>query len=152
MPTRPAAQKYTDPALRDRIKKKVLTGSKGGRSGQWSARKAQLVTATYEKEGGGFVGGRDQSQKHLQSWTKENWTTRDGKPAQRGSTTARYLPKQAWSKLSKEEQSATDQKKRAGSRTGKQFVPNTPKAKAARRSATQKKGRPPKRSPRSKAI
>ena len=39
--------------------------------------------------------------------------------------TKRYLPESAWASLSKEERQETDQKKRAGSRKGKQFVPNT---------------------------
>jgi hypothetical protein len=38
--------KYTKPALRERIKKRITEGSKGGKPGQWSARKAQLVGKT----------------------------------------------------------------------------------------------------------
>lgn len=49
--------------------------------------------------------------------------------------TKRYLPKAAWAALSKEERAETDQKKRAGSREGKQFVPNTERAKKAGRAA-----------------
>jgi hypothetical protein len=49
--------------------------------------------------------------------------------------TKRYLPKAAWASLSKEERQETDQKKRAGSRKGKQFVPNTDTAKKAGRAA-----------------
>ncbi len=49
--------------------------------------------------------------------------------------TKRYLPKAAWASLSKEERAETDQKKRAGSREGKQFVPNTDTAKKAGRAA-----------------
>jgi hypothetical protein len=45
--------------------------------------------------------------------------------------TKRYLPEKAWASLSKEERAETDQKKREGSRQGKQFVPNTEKAKSA---------------------
>jgi hypothetical protein len=37
--------------------------------------------------------------------------------------TKRYLPEKAWASLSKEERAETDQKKRAASREGKQFVP-----------------------------
>jgi len=50
-------------------------------------------------------------------------------------TTKRYLPKKAWASLSKEEREDTDRKKREGSRKGKQFVPNTEKAKKASKSA-----------------
>ena len=49
--------------------------------------------------------------------------------------TKRYLPEKAWASLSKEERQETDQKKRAGSREGKQFIPNTEKAKKAGRAA-----------------
>ena len=49
--------------------------------------------------------------------------------------TKRYLPKKAWASLSPEEREDTDQKKRAGSKQGKQFVANTEKAKRAGRAA-----------------
>ncbi len=50
-------------------------------------------------------------------------------------TTKRYLPKKAWASLSKEERDKTDAKKRAASKKGKQFVPNTEKAKKAGKAA-----------------
>ena len=49
--------------------------------------------------------------------------------------TKRYLPEKAWASLSKEEREETDQKKRAGSKKGKQFVANTERAKKAGRAA-----------------
>ncbi len=49
--------------------------------------------------------------------------------------TKRYLPEKDWDSLSKEERQETDQKKRAACREGKQFVPNTEKAKKAGRAA-----------------
>jgi hypothetical protein len=49
--------------------------------------------------------------------------------------TKRYLPESAWASLSKEERQETDQKKRAASRKGKQFVANTDAAKKAGRAA-----------------
>ncbi len=56
--------------------------------------------------------------------------------------TKRYLPEKAWASLSKEERAETDQKKKAGSREGKQFVPNTERAKKAGRAARRyKKGK-----------
>ncbi|NBQ92776.1 MAG: hypothetical protein EBU06_02280 [Micrococcales bacterium] len=48
-------------------------------------------------------------------------------------STERYLPEKAWAKLSPEERRSTDDKKKRGSREGKQFVPNTERAKKARR-------------------
>jgi hypothetical protein len=49
--------------------------------------------------------------------------------------TKRYLPEKAWASLSKEEREQTDRKKRAGSKQGKQFVPNTETAKKAGKAA-----------------
>jgi hypothetical protein len=48
-------------------------------------------------------------------------------------STERYLPKEAWAKLSSEERERTDEKKQRASRTGRQFVPNTERASKARR-------------------
>lgn len=129
-----AKKTYTDPALRDRLKEEIKAGDKGGRPGQWSARKAQLLAAEYEKAGGGYTSPKkSESQEHLSEWTAQEWTTADGEPAERDGETARYLPEKAWAQMTPAEKTATDSKKRAGSRAGKQHVPNTPKAKAARK-------------------
>ena len=53
--------------------------------------------------------------------------------------TKRYLPESAWASLSKEERVKTDAKKRAASKTGAQFVPNTEAAKKAGKAARKKK-------------
>lgn len=50
--------------------------------------------------------------------------------------TERYLPKKAWAKLSAEERRETDEKKKAASKKGKQFVPNTERAKKARKAVS----------------
>ena len=50
-----AAGNYTKPTMRKRIFNSVKAGSKGGRPGQWSARKAQLVASRYKKAGGGYT-------------------------------------------------------------------------------------------------
>ena len=69
--------KYTKPALRERIKKRITAGSKGGKPGQWIARKAQMVAAAYKKAGGGYKGGQGKKQKDLKKWGKEKWMTKD---------------------------------------------------------------------------
>ena len=69
--------KYTKPGLRESIKKRVMAGSKGGKPGQWSARKSQLLAAEYKKKGGGYKGGKGKEQKKLDKWTKEEWGTKD---------------------------------------------------------------------------
>lgn len=130
---RTAEDKYTDPELREHIKEEVMAGDKGGNAGQWSARKAQMVAHEYEAEGGGYKGGRDETQKSLKDWGDEHWTTRDGAPAKQADGMHRYLPEKAWDDLSPAEKSATDRKKLKGSKQGEQFVANTAPAKAARK-------------------
>ncbi|HEX8915407.1 MAG TPA: hypothetical protein VF796_23845 [Humisphaera sp.] len=101
----------------------------------------QVATARqeYEKKGGGYKGEKAETQKHLEQWGKEHWQTKSGgSRARHGKTTDRYLPKDAWEKLSPDEKKATDAKKRKASRSGKQFVANTPKAKVAGRAARKK--------------
>jgi hypothetical protein len=124
---------YTHPALRERIKRRIMRGSKGGGAGQWSARKAQLLAAEYKRAGGGYLSGKASvGAKSLNKWTREKWRTADGMRARRSAATDRYLPDKAWSKLSPAEKQATRRKKLQGSRRGKQYVPNTDKARRAR--------------------
>ena len=127
--------RYSKPAMRERLKNQIMSGSKGGNPGQWSARKAQLLAQAYEKAGGGYTGPPSQSQKSLKKWTGEDWQTKSGKPSTQGpqATGERYLPKKAIGRLSAAEYKATSDKKRAGTRAGKQFVANTPKAKSVGR-------------------
>ena len=70
---------YTKPALRTRLKNKIMASSKGGKPGQWSARKAQMLAAEYKKAGGGYKGGKTAKQKSLKKWTGEKWRTSDKK-------------------------------------------------------------------------
>ena len=127
--------KYTKPDLRERLKRRIMAGGKGGAPGQWSARKAQLLAQAYRKAGGGYRGGKSKRQRSLSKWTREEWTTSDGKPARREGGTTRYLPKKAWRKLSTGERRATNRKKREGSREGRQFVANTRRARDVGRDA-----------------
>ena len=124
---------YTNPGLRERIKNRVMAGSRGGQPGQWSARKAQLVAIEYRKAGGGYRGKKSKKQRSLGKWTKEKWRTSDGKPARRGNVTRRYLPAKAWQKLTVGQRAATNRKKIEGSKAGKQFVKNTSAAAKARK-------------------
>ena len=48
------AGNYTKPTLRKRLFYRIKAGSKGGRAGQWSARKAQMLARAYKKAGGGY--------------------------------------------------------------------------------------------------
>ena len=121
-----------------RLKNEILAGDKGGKPGQWSARKAQMLTQRYEAAGGGYKGSKTRAQRSLSKWTGEKWRTSDGKPAIREGGTVRYLPDAAWKRLSASEKEATNRKKLEGSKAGRQFVPNTPSAKEARKRAVSK--------------
>lgn len=49
-----AAGNYTKPTMRKALVASVKAGSKGGDTGEWSARKAQLVAKLYKAKGGGY--------------------------------------------------------------------------------------------------
>lgn len=76
-------------------------------------------------------------QRNLDKWTREQWGTKSGKPSTQGpnATGERYLPKKAIKKLSAAQYKATSDRKRAGTKAGKQYVPNTAAAKKASKSA-----------------
>lgn len=48
------AGNYTKPSMRKALFNRIKAGGKGGRPGQWSARKAQMLAAAYKKAGGGY--------------------------------------------------------------------------------------------------
>lgn len=140
-PSKKTDDNYTDPKLRERLKKKILAGSKGGDPGEWSARKAQLLVKEYEKAGGGYkTSKRSEPQKSLEQWTEEKWTTSDGGPSEREGGKVRYLPQEAWEQLSNEEKQKANETKRKGDKAGKQFVPNPEAAKKARKQTKVKEG------------
>ncbi|KAB8228164.1 uncharacterized protein BDW43DRAFT_316144 [Aspergillus alliaceus] len=123
----PAQDNYTDPELREQVKAEVKQSDKGGKPGQWSARRAQLMASKYKKRGGDYATskeeGQDESQKSLDQWGKEEWQTKEGSGTakQDDGTRKRYLPKAAWEKMSK------------------QFVSNTGKAKKGRKEAAEER-------------
>ena len=131
-------EKYTDPELREKVKEEIKASDKGGKQGQWSARKSQLLTQEYEKRGGGYKGEKGQSQKNLEKWAEEEWQTKEGdaEARQDDGQTKRYLPKKAWENMREEDKEETEQKKREGSKSGQQYVENTDAAKQARRKAS----------------
>lgn len=110
---------YTDNAKRERIKNRIMAGSKGGKPGQWSARKAQLLAQEYKKAGGGYTGAKTKKQKSLSKWTKQKWRTSDGSKSE---GKKRYLPDKAWKNMTATEKRATNRAKAKGNREGKQFV------------------------------
>ena len=49
-----AAGNYTKPTMRKSLFNKIKAGGKGGKPGQWSARKAQMLAKQYKAKGGGY--------------------------------------------------------------------------------------------------
>lgn len=134
--------RYTDLQLRDRIKAEVTAGDRGGKPGQWSARKAQLVAAEYKRAGGEYTTDKEHESagaKHLDEWTDEQWQTSDGS-ADADHGRRRYLPKEAWEQLTDEEKQQTDRVKADGDAHGEQYVANTPAAARAGRRVRQHPG------------
>ncbi|MFC1459630.1 hypothetical protein ACETIH_23610 [Microvirga arabica] len=129
--------KKTNPKLWETVKAKVTKSAKGGKPGQWSARKAQMAAAEYKKEGGGYE-GKKTSDNHLQQWQDEDWGTKSGKKS--SDTGERYLPAKSRKALTDSEYKRSSDKKRADTRKGKQFSKQprdvAKKAAAARKSAT----------------
>jgi len=112
----------TDPKKWKRIVSRVKAEGKGGKPGQWSARKAQRAVQLYKKSGGGYRGPKKESNS-LRKWTKQDWGTKSGKNSIQGpkATGERYLPKAKRDAMSKEEYAKTTRKKRRDTKKGKQY-------------------------------
>ena len=113
-----SSAKKNNPSLWKSIVARVKSGSKGGDSGTWSGRKAQLAVSLYKKAGGTYEGPKRSTS--LSKWTRQNWRTKSGKPS--SETGERYLPEKAIKSLSPQEYAATTRAKREGTKEGKQFV------------------------------
>ncbi|MCU0491871.1 MAG: hypothetical protein MUD01_09805 [Chloroflexaceae bacterium] len=126
-------EKYTKPELRRQIKDKLMQSDKGGKPGQWSARKSQLLVQEYERQGGGYkTSEKDEAARSLEEWTEQEWQTADGdEQARDGDTTKCYLPREVWERLSNEEKREAEQSKEQGSQHGEQHVHYTPAIKRA---------------------
>ena len=48
------AGNYKKPTMRKALFNKIKAGSKGGKPGQWSGRKAQMLAREYKAKGGGY--------------------------------------------------------------------------------------------------
>ena len=48
------AGNYTKPSMRKALFNRITAGTKGGKAGQWSARKAQMLAKQYKAKGGGY--------------------------------------------------------------------------------------------------
>jgi hypothetical protein len=45
---------YTKPTMRKQLFQRIKASGKGGKPGQWSARKAQMLAKQYKAKGGGY--------------------------------------------------------------------------------------------------
>jgi hypothetical protein len=126
-------EKYSDPSLRRRLKAEILQSDRGGKVGQWSARKSQILVREYEAQGGGYTTSeRDEAARSLQEWEEQDWQTEDGSDrAREGKITKRYLPKAVWAKLSASEKQEAERSKEEASKKGLQHVNWTPAIKKA---------------------
>ena len=121
------SKKYTRPTLRKRIKEEIEASDKGGKAGQWSARKSQLLASEYKKRGGAYTSEiKGEAAKSLEHWTDQEWQTIEGEEKARdGPETKRYLPKAVWEALSDSEKREAERTKTTRSRQGRQYVPWT---------------------------
>lgn len=104
--------KRTDEALWQRIKDSVTRKETAGtKAGQWSARKAQMAVRQYKEAGGGYSGPKKASNSLVQ-WSKQDWTTKSGKPS--SETGERYLPRKAIEAMSAKDYARTTRAKRMG--------------------------------------
>lgn len=108
----------------EKLWEKAKAEAKAKMGGKHSARAMQLAGKIYKDKGGGYTGEKTKAQKSLSKWTKQEWTTKSGKPSTQGpeATGERYLPKKAIKALSDAEYKRTSAAKRAGTKAGKQFV------------------------------
>ena len=74
----------TNEALWKRIVASVKAGSKGGRAGQWSARKAQLATQRYKKAGEATVVLRQRHKNLYRSGRKRSGALSQAKIVHKG--------------------------------------------------------------------
>ena len=130
-------EKYTKPDLRRKIKDELMQSDKGGKAGEWSARKSQMLVQEYERQGGGYKKDKkDEAARSLEAWTAQRWQTKEGKgEARKGGITKRYLPKEVWDRLSDEEKKEAEEQKKEGSEEGDQFVQYTPAVRRAMQEA-----------------
>lgn len=126
-------EKYTKPKLREHIKEEIKASDRGGKPGQWSARKSQLLVQEYEQQGGGYTTDvKDEAAKSLEEWSDQNWQTKEGQgQARQTGQTKRYLPQEVWERLSDKEKQEAEASKQQASQQGEQYVEWTPAIKRA---------------------
>ncbi len=117
---------YTKPRLRERLKQEILESDKGGKKGQWSARKSQFLVRRYSAMGGGYRGKKTKPAIELDRWTSQEWQAYDGGDSRKVTRsgkkeTRRYLPKRAWKELSTKEKYALNRSKAEAEKRREQY-------------------------------
>lgn len=87
-----------------------------------SARKMQWASRDYKRRGGRYSGPRSRDNS-LVAWTRQSWRTHTGASSQ---GRLRYLPAEAWARLSPRQIARTNAAKRRGTERGAQYVPQPP--------------------------
>jgi hypothetical protein len=65
-----------------------------------------MMASEYKKRGGGYTTDKkDETAKHLDEWTEEDWQTKEGSghAKDEDGTEHRYLPKKAWEQMTEKE-------------------------------------------------
>jgi hypothetical protein len=108
-----------NPTLWRKIVQEIKSESTGGtKSGQWSARKAQIAVARYKSQGGTYVGPKRQDNS-LVKWSNQHWRTKSGRASH--ITNERYLPEKAIQYLSSRDYASVSKLKLRDSRRGLQY-------------------------------
>ena len=84
-----------------------------------SARKMQWAVRYYKSHGGRYRSRAPSKDNKLKKWTKEKWRTHDGTKSE---GKKRYLPSEAWGRLTPSQVRRTNRAKKRGFLQGKQYV------------------------------
>lgn len=118
----------------------VVKRGEDGKFDNWSARAAQIASKYCKDPNYGRGGKKKKNEAALPEgglgdWEKENWTHSDGTPCGGGDkdgSQSRCKPASKWKGMSKGEKAADNAKKKAGTKSGKQYVPATKKGKVTK--------------------
>jgi hypothetical protein len=122
----------TDPGGKDIKRGKDKDKDGKGDLQNWSARAAQIASKYCKDPDYGKGRGKDakdesieEGEGGLKAWEKEKWTHSDGTPCGGGKedgSNSRCKPASKWKTMSKGEKAADNKKKKAGTKSGKQYV------------------------------
>tara|TARA_R100001460_G_scaffold373_5_gene1836 strand:+ start:4798 stop:5181 length:384 start_codon:yes stop_codon:yes gene_type:complete len=113
-----ATAKKLDPQKWARAKARA----KAKMGGKHSARAMQLAVKYYKQMGGRYGGSKSSSNK-LSKWSKQDWDyVSKGDKKKPKSKRGRYLPRSVRTSLTDAQKRATNRKKKAASRKGRQYA------------------------------